>query len=82
MWRRQVSQMGQSSLSNRNDRVGRGHAGQEVSGRFDVAERQWVVQDAQGQELTRPAAEQITQERMMNLNVRHQRINKKSGSPA
>jgi hypothetical protein len=80
VWRRQVSKTGQISLYNRNYRVGRGHAGQEVSVRFDATGRQWVVQDAQGQELARHAAEQITREQIMNLHVMHRRIVKKTDS--
>lgn len=82
VWRRRVSRTGQISLYNRNYRVGRGHAGQEVSVRYEAAGRQWVVQEARGRELARHAAEQITRERIISLEVMHRRINKRSGSPA
>jgi hypothetical protein len=82
VWRRRVSRTGQISLYNRNYRVGRRHAGQEVSVRYEAAGGQWVLQDAQGQELARHAADQITRERIMDLDVMHQRVHKKSGAPA
>jgi hypothetical protein len=80
VWRRLVSQTGQISLYNRNYRVGRGRAGQEVSVRFDATERQWVVQGVRGEELARHAAEQITRERIMELDIMHRHVNKKSDS--
>jgi hypothetical protein len=80
VWQRLVSRTGQISLNNRNYRVGRGYAGRVVSVRFEAAGRQWVVQDARGQELARHAAEQITRERIMELDVMHRRINKRSDS--
>lgn len=78
LWRRRVSTTGQISLYNRNYRVGRPHAGQEVSVQFDPIGREWVVQDSTGQELARHTAEQITQERIMSLTVMHRRIHKQS----
>jgi hypothetical protein len=82
VWRRRVSRTGRISLYNRDYRVGRRHAGQEVGVRYEAAGRQRVVQDARGQELARHAAEQITRERIMDLDVMHRRINRKSGSLA
>jgi hypothetical protein len=69
VWRRSVSQTGQISLYNRNDRVGRNHAGKEVSVLFDATSRQWVIQDADGEELARHEAEQLRYERIMGLDV-------------
>ncbi len=69
LWRRRVCSTGQVSLYNRRYGVGRRHAGQEVSVRFDPEAVQWVVLDARGAELVRHAAEQITRERVLGLEV-------------
>ena len=50
--------------------------------RYEAAGRQWVVQDARGQESARHAAEQITRDRILSLEVMHRRIDRKSGSLA
>jgi len=69
LWPRQVSQRGQISLYGQAYQVGGRHGGQPVWVRFDATERQWVVQGADGQELVRHAAEQITAERICQLQV-------------
>jgi hypothetical protein len=81
VWRRLVSETGQISVYNRNYRVGRNHAGQEVSVRFDAGLRQWVVQDAGGDELARHQAEQLTYERIMELDVMHRHETRKVDGP-
>jgi hypothetical protein len=53
--------------------LGRAHRGKEVCVRFDPAAREWVVSDHQGQELKRLAAEELSRERILALNVGHQR---------
>jgi hypothetical protein len=53
--------------------IGRVHSGKEVFVRFDPSDRHWVIRDHQGQELKRSLAEELTAERVYNLNVGHQR---------
>jgi hypothetical protein len=53
--------------------LGRAHRGQEVSVRFDPSTREWVVSDHQGQELKRLAADELSRERILTLNVGHKR---------
>jgi len=80
VWRRLVSQTGQISLYNRNYRVGRSHAGKEVSVLFAATVRQWVIQDAGGEELARHEAEQLTYNRIMELDVMHRHDKRKTDS--
>lgn len=68
-WPRQVSQRGQISLYGKAYQVGSRHGGKEVWVRFEAVTRQWVVQDQEGQELVRHAADQITRERIRQLQV-------------
>jgi hypothetical protein len=82
VWRRLVSQTGRISLYNRNYRVGRDHAGEEVSVLFDATVRQWVIQGAGGEELARHEAEQLTHERIMELDVMRRHTNERSASRA
>jgi hypothetical protein len=69
LWPRQVSQRGQISVYGKAYQVGQQHGGQQVWVRFAATERQWVVQGADGQELVRHAADQITAERICQLQV-------------
>ena len=49
--------------------LGRAHRGKEVCVRFDNSSRYWVVSDHQGQELKRLPAEELSQERILALEV-------------
>jgi hypothetical protein len=45
--------------------------------RFDPSTRQWVVSDHQGQELKRLMADELSRQRILALNVGHQRPDRK-----
>jgi len=68
-WPRQVSQKGQISIYGKAYRVGDAHGGKPVWLRLDAATHEWVVRDKEGQELARHGAEQITTERICQLQV-------------
>jgi hypothetical protein len=68
-WARHVSSVGQITLYNRTYGVGRAYAKVQVWVRYDTPSAAWVVQDAQGKELVRHAASQITAERIRALDV-------------
>ena len=57
--------------------LGRVHRGKEVCVRFDAGSRRWVVSDHQGQELKQLAAEELSRERILALEVGRQRPNQK-----
>jgi hypothetical protein len=68
-WPRQVSKKGQISIYGKAYRVGEPHGGKAVWLRFDRAGHAWVVRDREGGELARHHAEQITAERICQLQV-------------
>jgi hypothetical protein len=68
-WPRKVSPKGQISIYGKAYRVGEEYGGQPVWLRFDAATHEWVVWDAEGQELVRHAADQITTERICQLRI-------------
>jgi transposase InsO family protein len=72
-WPRLVSKIGQITFYGKAYRVGRAWAGEPVWLRFDAQTSEWVVEGKEGQELIRHAAEQITSERICNLQVSHPR---------
>ncbi len=68
-WPRWVSKIGQITVYGKAYRVGRAWVGEQVWVRFDATTSEWLIVGKGGQELIRHAAEQITTERIMNLNV-------------
>jgi hypothetical protein len=68
-WPRQVSQRGQISLYGKAYQVGAAVGGQTVWVRLDAATRAWVVEGSEGQELRRHPADQLTVERICQLQV-------------
>jgi hypothetical protein len=81
LWPRQVSQRGQISLYGKAYQVGERHRGQPVWVRFDAAEREWVVQGAEGEELVRHLADQFTVERISRLQVAKPHASSKKRRP-
>jgi hypothetical protein len=69
LWPRQVSRRGQISLYGKAYQVGVRQGGERVWVRFDAASHEWVVQGREGEELARHRAEQITAERIGQLQV-------------
>jgi hypothetical protein len=69
VWPRLVSQRGQISVYGKAYEVGPTHGGQQVWLRLEAATQEWVIQDGEGQELARHAAEQLTTERIVHLDV-------------
>jgi hypothetical protein len=69
VWPRQVSQRGQISLYGKAYQVGAPYGGQTVWVRLDAATREWVVEGSEGQELRRHQADQLTAERIGQLQV-------------
>jgi hypothetical protein len=80
LWPRQVSQRGQISLYGKAYQVGSGHGGEQVWVRLEAATREWVVRGHDGQELVRHAADQITTERICQLQVAKPHASSKKGS--
>jgi transposase InsO family protein len=72
-WPRRVSKIGQITFYGKAHRVGRAWAGETVWLRFDAKTSEWVVEAKDGKELIRHAAEQITTERICQLQVSHPR---------
>jgi transposase InsO family protein len=69
LWRRKVSKSGSISIYNRPHSVGRPYAGQAVNVQFDAVQHQWVVSDDHGDEIKRFDAPEISQARILALNV-------------
>jgi hypothetical protein len=68
-WARTVDAVGRISLYRRALRVGRRYHGQRVMVRLDPAAHHWVITAADGQELARHPAEEISRERILSLTV-------------
>jgi hypothetical protein len=69
LWPRQVSTSRQISLYGQAYRVGKAQPGQPVWVRFDASTQEWVVQGGDGTALVRHRAEQLTTERICQLQV-------------
>lgn len=69
VWPRRVSAMGQVGLYGRLVGIGQRYSGQTVVVRFDGAQAAWVFTDTAGQELARRAAPELSQERILALDV-------------
>lgn len=70
---RRVNRKGMVSLYNRGHYVGRVHQGKEVYVTFDPETNEWVFSDALGRELRHKAAQEISPERVMALDVTERR---------
>jgi hypothetical protein len=81
-WRRVVDQVGRISLYNRALGVGRRWAGQTVLVTFDPAAVAWVIQDAQGQELRRHPAPEVSAKRIWTMTVAGRRDPPAAGGEA
>lgn len=69
IWTRRVDKVGRISLFSTAYSVGRPYAGQDVMIHFDPQTREWVIEDAQGQLLKRHLSQEITSERIFDLNL-------------
>jgi hypothetical protein len=70
---RQVDAAGHVSIYNRNYYVGRHHQGKIVTIMLDPEARRWAVLDAEGRELRTHPAEELSRQRIVNLQVTHRR---------
>jgi hypothetical protein len=66
---RKVSARGQVSVYHRLVEAGRALGGAKVYVRLDAESAEWVISDAEGKELRRRPAPQLTRERVMALDV-------------
>jgi hypothetical protein len=70
---RQVDSSGRVSLYNKNHYVGRLHQGKAVYVLYDPEFNEWVFADREGRQLSRRSAEQLSPERVINLNITNRR---------
>jgi hypothetical protein len=70
---RRVDQAGLVSLYNRGHYVGSLHRGKEVYVMYDPELNEWIFADHEGRQLRRQPAEELSPERVMNLEVTHRR---------
>jgi hypothetical protein len=70
---RRVDQSGLVSLYNRGRYVGSIHKGKKVYVMYDPDLSEWVFADREGRQLRRQPADELNQERVMNLDVTHRR---------
>jgi hypothetical protein len=70
---RRVDRKGQVSVYNRNHYVGKQYGGQNVYVVIDPVDREWVFTTREGVQLRKKAAEEITRERIVKLQVSHRR---------
>jgi hypothetical protein len=70
---RRVDQAGLVSLYNRGHYVGKIHKGKQVYVMYDPDLGEWIFADREGRQLRRQAANELSQERVMNLDVTHRR---------
>jgi putative transposase len=70
---RRVDSKGQVSLYNRGHYVGQIHRGKEVYVMYDPNRREWVIADRDGNQLRSLAAEMLSPQRVMDLEVTHRR---------
>jgi len=68
---RRVDQSGLVSLYNRGRYVGNIHKGKKVYVMYDPNLNEWVFADREGRQLRRQPADELNQERVMNLEVTH-----------
>jgi transposase InsO family protein len=70
---RHVDRKGQVSLYNRNHYVGKQYSGRDIYVMLDPIDREWVFSTPEGTQLRRKVAEEISQERILKLQVTHRR---------
>jgi hypothetical protein len=70
---RRVDQAGLVSLYSHGHYVGKIHSGKDVYVMYDPHLNEWVFADREGRQLRRVAAVELSQERVMNLDVTHRR---------
>jgi transposase InsO family protein len=70
---RRVDQAGLISIYNRNYYVGRRHHGKAVFVTLDPLLREWIIADEAGQQLRTHPADELTRERILNMDVTHRR---------
>lgn len=70
---RRVDSKGQVSVYGRNHYVGKPRHGQDIYVFLDPIDREWVFSSLQGEQLRRKAAEEITCDRILNLQVTNRR---------
>ncbi len=70
---RRVDSKGQVSISGRNPYVGERYRGQDIYVFLDPLDREWVFATAAGVQLRRKVAEELTQERILKLQVTNRR---------
>lgn len=70
---RRVDRSGLVSLYNRGHYVGKIHQGKDVYVMYDPGRNEWFFTDLEGRQLRRHPAEELSQERVMKLNVTHRR---------
>ena len=70
---RRVDRKGQVSIYGRSHYVGKPYQGQDVYVFLDPVDREWVFATPDGVQLRRKAAEEITQERILKLQVTNRR---------
>jgi hypothetical protein len=68
---RRVDRSGLVSLYNRGRYVGKIHQGKDVYVMYDPERNEWLFADREGRQLNRQPAGELSQERVMNLNVTH-----------
>jgi hypothetical protein len=66
---RRVDRSGLVSLYNKGHYVGKIHQGKEVYVMYDPSRNEWVIADRDGRQLYRRPADQLSRERVMNLDV-------------
>jgi hypothetical protein len=70
---RHVDPTGRVSLYNKGHYVGRLHQGKDVCVLYDPEFNEWVFADREGRQLSRRSADQLSPERVINLNVTNRR---------
>lgn len=68
---RRVDRSGLVSLYNRGHYVGKIHRGKDVYVMYDPERNEWFFTDREGRQLRRQPADELSQERVMDLNVTH-----------
>lgn len=68
---RRVDRSGLVSLYDKGHYVGKIHQGKNIFVMYDPDPNEWVISDRDGRQLRRKAADQLSPERVMDLNIRH-----------
>lgn len=71
---RRVDRSGLVSVYNRGRYVGKIHHGKDVHVMYDPDRNEWFFSDLEGRQLRRQPADELSQERVMNLNVTHRKL--------